>query len=139
MAYCVREECERLVGPENFRQMLDDDLDGAEDAGLFEALAEDASLAVDGYLSAQYTVPFSEPPAFARQCAKVFLCESLYARRGVAREANPWTAQAEALRRLDRIARGEDALDAHAAGASDSMEAQTEPSKMAQKSGALMF
>jgi phage gp36-like protein len=141
MAYCSREEVERLVGPENFRQMLDDDLDGAADAGLFEAVAEDASLQADGYLAAQYAVPFSGTvPPFVRQCAKVFACELLYARRGLAREANPWTAQADALRtRLGRIARGEDILDARQPGASDSVEAVTEPSKVSQAGGTLLF
>lgn len=141
MAYCARAECERLTGPENFRRMLDDDLDGIEDAGLFDSLAEDASLQVDGYLAAQYAVPFSAPyPAFARQCAKVFLCESLYNRRGVAREANPWTGQADALRaRLARVAKGDDVLDAVRPGASDSVEAELEDSRIAQASGAMMF
>lgn len=140
MAYCARGECERLTGPENFRQMLDDDLDGIEDEGLFDSLAEDASLQVDGYLSAQYAVPFSSPPPFARQCAKIFLCETLYARRGITRENNPWAAQAEALRqRLARIAKGDDALDARAPGASDSVDAETEPSRLAQQSGLMTF
>jgi len=130
-----------MTGPENFRQMLDDDLDGMEDEGLFEALAGDASLQVDGYLVAQYAVPFSgNAPAFVRQCAKVFLCESLYSRRGVAREANPWAAQADTLRaRLARIAKGDDVLDAAVPGASGSVEAVLEDSRISQPGAAMMF
>lgn len=140
MAYCVWDECERMVGPEQFRQMLDDNLDGVEDAGLFDSLASDASQQVDAYLSAQYAVPFASPPVFVRQCAKIFLAEMLYARRGISRDANPWTKQADTLRsRLERIARGEDVLDAVTAGSSDSVEAEMEPSRISQPGNAMMF
>ncbi|HPS07299.1 MAG TPA: DUF1320 family protein [Kiritimatiellia bacterium] len=141
MAYCAHDEVQRLVGPQPFLEMLDDNLDGVEDSGLFDSLASDASAQVDGYLSAQYAVPFSATvPAFVRQCAKIFLAEMLYARRGIVRDANPWTRQADTLRaRLERIAKGADALDAQTAGSSDSVETVTEPSRLAQHGNTMMF
>jgi len=141
MAYCAHDEIERLVGPKPFLDMLDDDLDGVEDAGLFDSLASDASGQVDGYLSAQYAVPFSGTvPPFVRQCAKIFVAEILYARRGIVRDANPWTKQADMLRtRLERIAKGDDVLDAQTSGSSDSVEVVTEPSRLAQPGRTLMF
>lgn len=141
MAYCTHDEIERLVGPAPFLEMLDDNLDGTEDAGLFDSLAADASSQADGYLSSQYAVPFSgSVPPFVRQCAKIFLAEMLYARRGVVRDANPWSKQADSLRaRLERIAKGDDVLDAQTAGASDSVESVTEPSRLAQPGNTLLF
>jgi len=44
MAYCAHDEVERLVGPQPFLEMLDDDLDGAEDAGLFDRIVPDLVL-----------------------------------------------------------------------------------------------
>lgn len=141
MSYCTEAEISRMVGPENFDLMLDDDKDGTADAGLFDALAADASEAVDAYLGAQYDVPFAAPvPAFARMCAKVFCAELLYQRRGVARDANPWTRQADTLRtRLERIAKGDDTLDADADDAGKGVEVQTEPSRLAQAGNTMLF
>lgn len=141
MSYCTREQVLRLVGPENFRQMLDDDQDGVEDAGLFDALAVDASDAVDAYLGAQYDVPFSgSAPAFARLCAKIICAEMLYQRRGIARDANPWTKQADTLRtRLEKIAAGDDQLDMGKDEDGEGIEVQSEPSRFAQAGNTMMF
>lgn len=141
MAYAAYAAVKNLVGPAALLAMLDDDLDGVEDAGLFDALAQDASDQVDAYLSAQYDVPFTgSVPLFVSLCAKVFICETLYQRRGVAKEANPWTKQADSLRmRLEKIAAGKDLLDAaQTAVGSDSVEIVTEPSRLAQR-GPMMF
>lgn len=140
MAYVGNEAVKRLVGPENFALMLDDDKDGIEDPGLFDALAADASDAVDAYLSAKYAVPFAGyVPPFVRLCAKVICAEMLYMRRGVARDANPWTKQADTLRtRLEKIAAGTDKLAEEEDAGGQAVEVQTERSKLAQD-GVMMF
>ena len=139
-SYISSEEVRRLVGPQQFTEMLDDNLDSIEDEGLFEALALDAGNQVEAYLAAKYTVPFLAPvPSFVRQCAKIFCAEMLYQRRGIAKDANPWTRQADTLRaRLERIASGKDELDADAIGGADSVEFQVEPSRLTQE-GRMMF
>ena len=58
----------------------------------------------------------------------------LFERRGVAKDANPWTSRADSMRaRLERIAAGDDILDAASLVSSDSVEVETEPSKLAQE------
>lgn len=140
MAYCTHDEVEKLVGPENFRQMLDDDRDGEEDSGLFDTLAEAASSGVDAYVGAQYPLPFATVPSFARLAARVLCCESLYKRRGVSKDANPFAGEADAIRkRLERIMDGEADLDFVQDAAGAGVEADTEPSKLAQQDGRMMF
>lgn len=137
--YCEHDTVEKLVGPEPFALMLDDDKDGIEDDGLFDVLAQAASDQVDGYLGGRYEVPFSAVPAFVRQCAQAFCAESLYQRRGVARDANPWSRQADALReRLQRISEGKEKLSVSEDEAGSAVEVQTEDSRIAQD-GRMMF
>jgi phage gp36-like protein len=140
MPYCTHDEIEKLVGPEQFRQALDDDRDGAEDTGLFAALAVAASSAVDAYLGARYPVPFSNPPAFARLAARAFCSESLYKRRGVSRDANPFTSEADALRkRLEIIMSGDSDLELARDADRDDVLTETEPSRLAQTGGRMLF
>jgi phage gp36-like protein len=138
--YCDRTRVEKIVGPENFALLLADDKDGVEDAGLFDVIGQDASDQVDGYLGGKYEVPFSGTvPAFVKRCVTVFACETLYKRRGISRDANPWTTDADALRkRLERISEGTEKLDLASDASGSAVEAQTEPSRIAQD-GLMMF
>lgn len=97
MAYVTRAEVEAKIPPPELRDALDDDADGQEDSGLFDAIVASASLEVDGYLAGLFTVPFADPaPAKVRTAALVFVLYEIYVRRGLSEEGkagNPFTAQ----------------------------------------------
>ncbi len=110
--YALRADLEAIIPPHFIVQALDDDADGQEDAGLFEKVADAADRAVNAYLSGRYTTPFGAPyPDLVSEAAKVFIAESLYARRGYESERNPYTARANALRKqLEAIGNGNGSL-----------------------------
>jgi hypothetical protein len=95
MSYVTRAEIETEVPAGHLADALDDDRDGAEDAGLFDALVAQAAQAVDALLSGTYTVPFLDPaPPPVREAAFAFLGERIYARREMA-EKNPFSERAK--------------------------------------------
>lgn len=98
MAYVIQAEIEAEVPPQHLTDALDDDRDGARDAGLLDQIIANASRQVDGFLATIYTVPFASPPPVVRQAALVFVCEALYSRRERGGDANPWKARADAWR-----------------------------------------
>lgn len=107
--YTTQTQLEALIPPKHLREALDDDADGVADAGLLEEIIRAAGTRVDAALGQRYAVPFSDPlPAIVSHAAKVFVLESLYRRRGLADENNPWVAQASALdKQLMAIGKGE--------------------------------
>ncbi len=106
MSYIALTDIEGKIPAPFLTQALDDDGDGVMDA--HEQVLASASKAVDALLGGRFTVPFSAPlPAIVADAATVFFCEQCYQRRGFTAEANPWAAQADAMRkRLDKIASG---------------------------------
>lgn len=80
-------------------QALDDDNDGAADAGVWTQIAADVKGRIDGILGTKYAVPFENPlPAIVTEAARVFACEALYTRRGFAtKENNPWLERADKI------------------------------------------
>lgn len=103
-----------LVTTKDYLAALDDDKDGTADAGLETALIDAACDAVDAALGGAVDTPLDSPyPAVAVEAAKAFLCELLWARRGVTADSNPWRAKADAAREtLRRIADGSAPLSA---------------------------
>lgn len=140
--YHTRESIEALVPPTFLLDALDDDRDGEEDAGIYDAVAASASESVDAYLGGRYAVPFATPPALAATASRVLCLEALYQRRGFSRDTdppNPWAAQAADWRaRLGRIAAGEEPLrpDPGNAGVVDTV---TEPSRTTSASGRMGY
>jgi phage gp36-like protein len=94
MSYVTRADIESKVPPPILVGALDDDGDGLEDSGRFDALVATASAEVDGYLSGLFTVPFDPVPAKVRQAAQCFVLEMVYQRRNVEADKNPFTKQA---------------------------------------------
>ena len=113
-------------------QALDDDQDGAIDAGLWELIAGQTGDAIDARLGQRFAVPLAADHAampLAREAALVIACELIYARR-VAPDQNPWTKKAEAvLTKLDKIGAGEEALTPTATRARPSGSVIAEPSR----------
>jgi phage gp36-like protein len=133
--YSSRTAIETLIPPQFIVQALDDNGDGSEDTGLFEAIATAADAQVDAYLGGRFATPFPDPaPALVAEAAKVFIAETLYSRRGFAGEANPYTARANKFRsQLEAIGNGDGSLggvsEAPAAGNRSPISIVTEPSR----------
>jgi phage gp36-like protein len=140
MAYCTKDELEKLIGASDLLKLLDDNNDGEPDDGLFDSLAQEASDTVDGYLGARYPVPFASPSKMVRRASRVFVAECLYQRRGVIRDANPFAKEADSLRkRLEAIADKHADLDISIDDQDREPVSDQEPSRLAQRSGAMLF
>jgi hypothetical protein len=112
-AYITRAQVTNLVPALVLNDALDDNGDGAEDAGLFDSLAQTQSLIVDGFLSGLFPTPFANPPAKAQIATLFFVLEALYQRRGTPLEKNPFSAQATWWRvHLQRVGNRELPFDA---------------------------
>lgn len=139
MTYFTRKSVEGKIPPEFLLDALDDNRDGVEDPGIYDAVAENACTAVDAFLGSRWPVPFpaGSVPPLARQAALVFALEELYQRRGWSENTsppNPWSAQANALRtRLGRISAGEEPLRPDGDGVP--VGTVTEPSRTTSKAG----
>ena len=146
-AYHTRASVVADIPAEFLLEALDDDRDGEEDAGLYDAIADNAGESVDAYLGGRFTVPFAEPvPALAKSASRIFCLESLYSRRGFSEKTdppNPWAGRANEIRaRLKRIAAGEDQLRPDpeiVAGAAGTTDAVTEPSRTTSSSGRMAY
>ena len=105
MAYVTQDDMIGMVPEEELVRALDDDGDGVADNDVWLALSDQVSGDIDGRLSALYAVPFSvSVPALVTLAARILAAYLLYARRGIADDANPWKPQADAIRaRLDRV------------------------------------
>ncbi|HMO52313.1 MAG TPA: DUF1320 family protein [Kiritimatiellia bacterium] len=117
---------------------LDDNGDGVEDDGLWAAVAEAASGAVDAYLEGRYALPLSRVPALVREAAEVFGCEMIYDRAGQVKE-NPWRDRANGMRAtLQKVSEGAMSLgdDLEPAGGPGGLV--SEPAKTHRTNGGLM-
>lgn len=115
MACYVRKEdiVPREVPEAFFIEHLDDDGDGAEDPGIWNAVADGASRTCDDLLSRRYLTPFSVIPPLVRQAASIFALESLHNRRGRYGDENPYSKRADKFRaQLNDIAGGNGSLEA---------------------------
>lgn len=112
MSYVTQSQIETEIPPLHLNDALDDDRDGTADSGLLANIISKAEQAVDAFLAGLYEVPFTTPPAAAREAAFVFSCEAIYARRQIL-DKNPYTDRANFWReRLEKIGNGELPLDA---------------------------
>lgn len=129
MAYVTLSALEADIPREYLIEALDDDGDGVEDAGT--AVLDAASEKVDGYLAGRYTVPFASPyPSLVKRAAYVFAAESIYRRRGIPDEKNPWAKEAgKLMAKLELISQGKLSLDIAAAPGRSSGDVIGEASK----------
>jgi phage gp36-like protein len=112
--YVTQSQIEAVIPAPTLADALDDNRDGAPDAGVLDQVIAVAGGEVDGYLASIYSVPFAEPiPAAVTDAAFVFACELIYQRRGIEADKNPFTARALAWRaRLQLIGSGKQPLTA---------------------------
>ncbi|MBP7430718.1 MAG: DUF1320 family protein [Candidatus Hydrogenedentes bacterium] len=116
MGYVNRAFVRANIAPVDLLRALDHDNDRVEDTGAFDESDAAASNAVDAILSAVHTVPFTAPiPALVVDAATIFFCESLFSRRGIYGDQNPFKARADEMREVLRsVAEGARLLDAGA-------------------------
>lgn len=122
MYYTEKNEVLAMLPIQYWEEALADQCDGEPEKGTpeYEALIllnwkqvqESAQMQVNGFLSQQYSTPFSAPlPPLVRAASLVFVLENLYQRRGYSKEANPFTESAKEWRaKLDAIGKGEQPL-----------------------------
>lgn len=132
--YATRSDLDAIIPPQFIIQALDDNADGAEDDGLFAKISDAADRAVNAYLSGRYRTPFAAPvPDLVAEAAKIFIAESLYARRGFESDRNPYTSRANGLRKqLENIGNGNGSLGGipeNSSGTRPPMAIVTEPSR----------
>lgn len=109
MSYVNRMDIEAEFDDRHLISSLDDNGDGAEDAGLFDRLAASVDAKLTGYIDlfAQIGIP-ALPATLLRYYARVMMCCLLFRRRGVAAEMNPFAEREdEIIKQLDFIADGE--------------------------------
>ena len=136
MSYILQSDLEGAVPPDFLVQALDDNRDGVIDA--WDAVSAQACEAVDGVLGIRFAVPFSPAPAVVKRAARVFALELVYLRRGVKGDDNPWTAQADDIRKqLKAIAAGEMPLGPTINRQQPSVSVVTEPARTSSAAGHL--
>lgn len=107
MPYTTQEKIEAMLPPAFLVDALDDDRDGVADTGVLTAVIAAADERIDGHLGQKYETPFSTVPAVVANASLVFVMASLYRRRGVADEANPWAEREKAVdAKLAKIGNG---------------------------------
>jgi phage gp36-like protein len=127
--YVQQSDLTGMLPPDFLTQALDDTGDGSQVAATFAQIATDIGTAIDGYLGVRFALPLAEPyPAVVTNAAKVFLCEQLYLRRGLAGSKNPYATQADGLRAiLKSISLGETPLSPEINRQDPSASVVTEP------------
>jgi len=113
MPYAVRTDIETEIPPAFLVEALDDDADGIEDAGLWDAINAAVDAEIEGYLSRRYPLPLADVPPSLRAGAAALVLEKLHGRRGKSGDKNPATKRAADFRKmLEAIASGDAALEA---------------------------
>lgn len=140
MSYITQDDLKGLIPAEFLRQALDDDSDGEADSGIWEALESGVEAEIDGKLGQKYAVPFASPiPSVVKAAAMALALWSLYQRRGMSGENNPWETQAKEVRaKLDRIGNGDEPLTPGTLGQETGGVVIAEDSKLYVSSGNLL-
>ena len=119
-------------------QALDDNNDGAADAGVWDDVASAVATEIDGILGVRFETPFSNPiPAPVTAAAQILAAEALYNRRGFSgEEKNPYAKlAAEQRKKLGQIAAGELPLGPEIKRTAPSASIVSEPSRASSRKG----
>ena len=140
MPYVEQSDIEALIPASFLLQALDDDSDGEADPGVWDKVVSAVADEIDGLLGQKYSVPFAAPyPPAVKAAAKVLMLWSLYQRRGLSGENNPWDSEAKRYRdKLDRIGTGDDPLTPDRVGSKPGGAIVTETAKTHDPNGSLM-
>ncbi len=139
-AYITIEDLGAEIPTKFLTQALDDNGDGAADAGAWDAIATAASDDVDAFLAGRFTTPFGQGnapiPPLVKRATRIFALEKLYLKRGITN--NPWTKQADAMRdKLTAVGNGEQPLALPIQRGRPSATAISEKAKTTSGSGKL--
>jgi phage gp36-like protein len=136
-AYILLATVSALIPPQFLVQALDDDGDGVADEGLFPTILGAAQTKIDGILGQRFTTPFENPiPAIVADACLTIVCDTLFKRRSIEDDKNPWAKPAAAsITKLTAIAKGEEPLEPGKARAQPSASIISEPAKTTSRSG----
>ncbi|MFZ4394159.1 MAG: phage protein Gp36 family protein [Kiritimatiellia bacterium] len=141
MAYAVSQaDLSAIVPPQFIVAALDDDNDGVADVGLWDTVSLEADRQINSRLAARFSVPLNPAPDLVIEAKKIFLAEMMYLRRGVSGDANPWTKQADGMRkRLESIGKGDEEISAGTAPVRTGGSLISEPTKLHQGNGQILL
>lgn len=140
MAYTTQAKIEAVLPPKFLTQATDDNADGSADSGLLDAVIAAADTRIDAMLGQRYDVPFTTAPAVVQHASLVFSCHTLYLRRGIGGDQNPWEQQAKDMdAKLNRIARGEEPLAPDVTRDRPSVSTITETSRTYPSEGGIIY
>lgn len=106
--YCTLDDIKIYLPEDQLIQLTDDSNTGEVDATIVEAVINDASELVDGYLSALYVVPMEDSPKLIKSITTDISAYLLYSRRLATDMPESLTTRYKnALALLERIKRGE--------------------------------
>jgi phage gp36-like protein len=110
--YFTLADLNAIIPGQFLTQALDDNNDGAADPEVITAVQASVAREIDAVLGTRFAVPFYNPiPAIVHSSAVTLAADTLYVRRGMAKEQNPHAERAAQVRKqLERIAAGEIAL-----------------------------
>ncbi len=110
--YSIQSDLEKRLDPQVLRAITDDDGDGLADEAVVAAAIADADALIESYLRARYAVPFNPVPETVRSISASVAVYFLLTRRSEIVPAEHLRRYEAVVRLLDRLARGEVALDA---------------------------
>ena len=139
LLYFARADITGMIPAEFILQALDDNGDGVEDTGLWDTLAANACDEADAICSSMFTVPFVAPvPVLIAQTAQSIMAASLYRRRGIEDQKNPYAKEAaEKCAKLTRIIQKKEPVPKDFPVSTATVSASTEPCKTVSTGGFL--
>ena len=106
--YVNRNDVTAEIDAQHLLKFMDDNKDGVEDAGLFNALAESVDNELLGIVAALPSDVALSLSSWLRSCGKYLFCSLAYRRKGAVGDANPYEKTVESIRqRLDEIQSGD--------------------------------
>jgi phage gp36-like protein len=138
-AYTTLAEVHAKLPAQFVLEALDDSGSGELDEEVWESVSNGAAREVDGFLAMRYEVPFTAPlPAVVVTAALIFVMESLYDRRGLTGEKNPYLLRAnEQRKKLEAIGAGKLPLTPERVKTRPSVSTVTEPARTSSSNGHL--
>jgi len=138
-AYTTLEQVYAKLPAQFVLEALDDDADGVLDEEVWESVSDGAAREVDGFLAMRYDVPFQPTlPAVVVTASLYFVLETLYDRRGITGEKNPYMKRADEQRtKLKQIGAGKLPLTPDRVKKTPSVSTVTEPARTSSAYGNL--
>jgi len=117
MSYISQNDLLAYIQTDMLANGLNDANSGIADPAVFASIYNAAEIEIHGFLESRFPLPFVNVPSLVKNAALVFCAETVFARRGIATDANPFAKRAAVLRtRLEAVQQGKDRLMLDAEG-----------------------